>query len=106
MKIRQSQKPNVILNFDFFKLIYFNWWFLFLWFYFLIILDNDTFETEERKDEYVFLDYLTKMPNEKEFLKRIIANLQQSNKKVCVERQEVVKNNTLTTIRYLAYNGN
>jgi hypothetical protein len=46
------------------------------------------------------------MPNEKEFLKRIIANLQQSNKKVCVERQEVVKNNTLTTIRYLAYNGN
>jgi len=31
--------------------------------------------------------------------------VQQSHKKICVEKPEAIKNNKLTTTRYLAYNG-
>jgi len=77
-------------------------------FYFFIIInykDSDTFADEEHKDEYTFVNYDSKNPNEKEFLKRLIANMQQSHKKVCVEKQVTVKNNFLSSTRYLAYNG-
>jgi len=53
------------------------------------------------------LNYESKIANEKEFLKRVISTVQQqSNKKVCVEKPEAVKNNYFTLIRYIAYNGN
>ncbi len=74
-------------------------------FIYLLKDTNDTFNTENKKDECVVFNYDTKIGNEKEFLKRVIASIQQSNKKVCVERPETVKNNNISMIRYLAYNG-
>ena len=54
----------------------------------------------------MFINYDAKIANEKEFLKKIIAPMQQNNKKVCLERPILVKDNHHTVTRYVAYNGN
>ena len=73
--------------------------------YNLFTLDKtDVFENKD--DAYIVANYETKITNEKEFFKRLISGLQQSNKKFVLENKNVVKENTCNIIRYVAFNGN
>lgn len=68
-------------------------------------LDNsDTFENKD--DSYVVYNYDSKLGNEREFFKRIISGMQQSNKKYVMENKNTVKDHTHNLIRYVAFNGN
>lgn len=65
--------------------------------------EDDVFDNKE--EAYIIANYDTKISNEKEFLKRLIPGLQQSNKKFVLENKNPIKDISSTVMRFVAFNG-